>query len=90
MYGLAASTAGVSLVGLTQPSEAKIVYMPTHVKVGANSTHLLDLNHNGSRDFVFVNNFSWMSTYEFTGTLGIQPIQQSNEIAAYSNYSARA
>jgi hypothetical protein len=90
MYALAASAAGASLLTFTQTADAKIVYTPAHVKMGANSTHFLDLNHDGIKDFAFVNNFSWLSTFEYAGTLGIQPIRQSNEIAAYSNYSARA
>ena len=48
-YALAAGAAGVGLLGLTQPSEAKIVYTPTHSRVG--QALPVDLNHDGIVDF---------------------------------------
>lgn len=50
-YALAASAAGVSLVALAQPSQAKIVYTPAHVKINLqNLLYPLDLNHDGFVD----------------------------------------
>src|SRR5215471_18178165 len=49
-YALAAGAAGVSMLALTQPAEAKIVYTATH-KVLVRGSILLDLNHDGIRDF---------------------------------------
>ena len=51
MYALAASAAGVSLLALAQPSEAKIVYTHAHVVISAgDSNYKLDLNHDGITD----------------------------------------
>jgi hypothetical protein len=43
MYALAAGAAGVSLLALAQPSEAKIVYRPTLVNIPPNTSYKLDL-----------------------------------------------
>jgi hypothetical protein len=51
MYALAASAAGVGMLALTQPAEAKIVYTKTHHVIGRNSSFALDLNHDGTIDF---------------------------------------
>jgi hypothetical protein len=52
LYALAASAAGVGLLALAPPCEAKIVYTKTHHIVGSNSIFPLDLNHDGTIDFV--------------------------------------
>jgi hypothetical protein len=41
-YALAAGAAGVSLLALAQPSEAKIVYRPTLVNISPNTSYKLD------------------------------------------------
>jgi hypothetical protein len=51
MYALAAGAAGVSLVALSHPSEAKIVYTPAHVKLAPNESYGIDFDHNGTPDF---------------------------------------
>ena len=50
-YALAASAAGVSLLALAQPSEARIVYTPTHHVIKPGHHYDLDLNHDGNSDF---------------------------------------
>jgi hypothetical protein len=60
MYALAASAAGVSMLVLTQPSEAKIVYTATHRVILPAKVYDLDLTHDGTTDFTLVNHF--MST----------------------------
>jgi hypothetical protein len=50
MYALAAVVAVVSVLALTQPSAAKIVYRPANVVI-ADSTYNLDLNNDGIADF---------------------------------------
>jgi hypothetical protein len=87
-YSLAASAAGAGLLAWGQPAEARIVYTPAHVRMGANSTHFLDLNHDGIKDFRFVNNFSRMSTFEYAGTLSIAPVHQFDQVAGYRSASA--
>lgn len=55
-YALAASAAGVGVLALGQPSEAKIVYTPTSVTiVGPNGIYNLDLNNDGQIDFTIRN-----------------------------------
>jgi len=53
MYALAANAAGVSLLALSQPAEAKIVYTPADKWLPLNQTFYLDLNHDGVDDFRF-------------------------------------
>jgi hypothetical protein len=49
-YALAASAAGVGVLALALPAEAKIVYTKADVVIDFNS-YLLDLNHDGVNDF---------------------------------------
>jgi hypothetical protein len=58
MYALAASAAGVSVLALAQPAEAKIVYTKTHHVIGPDGTYHLSLNHKGT-DFVIYEQGSW-------------------------------
>src|SRR5271169_4356752 len=52
MYALTASAAGVSLLALAQPSEARIVYTKTHQVIGRNGVYPIDLNQDGVIDFL--------------------------------------
>jgi hypothetical protein len=54
-YALAASASGVSLLALSQPSEAKIIYTKAHQDIGFNGVYGVDLNHDGTIDFVIRN-----------------------------------
>jgi hypothetical protein len=49
MYALVAGAAGVGMLALAQPAEAKIVYTPAHAKVIGPLP--VDLNHDGIVDF---------------------------------------
>jgi hypothetical protein len=66
MYALAASAAGVGMLGLAQPSEAKIVYTKAHQVIGTNGVYNLDFNHDGVVDFLILE--SGYAT--FNGTRG--------------------
>jgi len=59
MYALAASAAGVGLLSVAKPVDARIVYTPSHTKIPVdnNASVLLDLNHDGIADFSFRNLF---------------------------------
>jgi hypothetical protein len=64
MYALAASAAGVGILALAQPSQAKIVYTPAHkvIPMCAGNPQLcfrLDLNHDHIVDFTIP--WSWFS-----------------------------
>ena len=82
-YALAASAAGVSMLALTQPGEAEIVYTPANVDIGPYSgTYALDLNGDGTTDFFIVDRCSGCdgsSSIEI-GSLLARPAQ-GNEIA---------
>jgi len=67
LYALAASAAGVSLLALTPPAQAKIVYTKTHQVIGYFGIYDLDLNHDGIVDFVIQQIGSGQSsTFVFT------------------------
>ena len=53
-YAVSASAAGVSLLAMVRPAEAKIVYTPAHKKLPLNRDFSLDLNHDGISDFKFL------------------------------------
>jgi len=69
MYAISATAAGVSLLALAQPADAKIVYTPTHVVISPYGVHLydLDLSHNGETDFVLQTKF-YSTTNQSAGT----------------------
>ena len=50
-YALAASAAGVSVLALAPPSEARVIYTRAHAHIGPHDTLRLDLNHDGIADF---------------------------------------
>jgi|SRR5580704_15153467 hypothetical protein len=54
-YTAAAAAAGVGLLALTQPSQAKVIYTPAHQTITKNSTFSLDLNADGVSDFAVSN-----------------------------------
>jgi hypothetical protein len=51
-YALAAGAAGVSLLALTQPAEAKVIYTKIHQVIGPNGIYALDFNHDGTIDLL--------------------------------------
>jgi hypothetical protein len=51
-YALAASAAGAGMLALAMPAEARIVYTKTHHAIIAGYPYEIDLNHDGTRDFV--------------------------------------
>jgi len=55
-YGVAAVAAGVGLLALTPPAEAKVIYTPAHVKILDSSFYLV-LNREGIPDFVISNRY---------------------------------
>jgi hypothetical protein len=80
-YALAASAAGVGVLALTQPAEAKVVYTPAHHVINANQTYRLDLNHDGTPDFELKNFFNTFSGNS-AGSLRIVPHTSANEVWA--------
>jgi hypothetical protein len=58
-YTLAASAAGVCMVALAPPSEAKIIYTKTHQVIGWNGIYALDVNGDGEFDFIISQWYSY-------------------------------
>jgi hypothetical protein len=78
-YVLAATAAGVGMLGSSQLSQAKIVYTKAHRQIAPNRILKLDLNHDGVADFVFKDTFSTTSFGAF-GRLTVNPAQRKNHV----------
>lgn len=76
MYALAASAAGVSVLALASPTQAKIVFTPTHIKITPNHKLVLDLNHDGVKDFELVDSGAGSSDF-----LEMNALQAGNALA---------
>jgi len=88
-YVLAASAAGVSVLALTMPAEAKIVYTATHkIITGPVNSYNLDLNHDGITDFILTESYSCDSGCAYD--LGGFGARSNNGIAVGARYRARA
>jgi len=78
MYALAAGAAGVGMLALAQPAEAKIVYTPANIHIVFNQGNVfLDLNHDGVNDFAFYGH-SARTTSGFSAFLDGGPAQPRN------------
>jgi len=78
LYTLRATAAGVGVLALAQPVEAKIVYTKADVRiytVGAfHHSHIpLDLNHDGKTDFMFVTTNTITGTNSW-GRVNLRPV----------------
>lgn len=63
MYALAASAAGVGVLALAQPVDAKVIYTDSgSISIRWNHTYLLDLNHDGKTDFTIYNNLFYVTS----------------------------
>jgi hypothetical protein len=50
-FAIATILAGVGLLALARPAAARIVYTPTDITIGFNSSYYLDVNNDGVTDF---------------------------------------
>jgi hypothetical protein len=67
-YALAAGAAGVGMLALAHPAEAKIVYTPAHHKLSNGGRLPIDLNHDDVADFVIaIKSMYWNSMCTFCG-----------------------
>jgi hypothetical protein len=71
MYALAASAAGVGMLALAQPAEAKIVHTSIHKTIRMHQHYTLDLNHDGISDFTIQLTTSRSSSHFSFTTLGV-------------------
>jgi len=92
MYALAAGAAGVSVLALAPPADAKIIYTPAHVSIlGPRGLYKLDLNHDGITDFSIANTTNFNTDQAFWDLLARSP--QGNEIVGtfvYRGFPASA
>jgi len=76
VYALVAGAAGVSLIALAHPAEAKIVYTPANVPI--TGIYNLDLNHDGITDFT-INFRKYHTTSVRTSSLYCSAPNQTNQ-----------
>jgi hypothetical protein len=80
-YALAAGAAGLGLLALAPPAEAKIVYTPANVPLMNKGQVFFDLNHDGINDFSFYGrSISHRSVSTFFFRMTASPAQQANAI----------
>ena len=58
-YALAAAAAGVGVLALAQPSEAEIIYTPTHRVIGDGNSYKLDFTGHGTTDLTIQNEYNY-------------------------------
>lgn len=69
-YALAAGAAGASVLAAAAPARAQIVYTPAHINIAPGSSYGLDLNHDGSLDFLLTDSITARGTL---GALVVAP-----------------
>jgi hypothetical protein len=79
-YALAATAAGVGMLGSSQLSQAEIVYTKAHRQIAPNSILKLDLNHDGAADFILKDIFSTTQSAGVFGRLIAIPAQKKNHV----------
>jgi hypothetical protein len=89
MYALAASAAGVSAMATVPPSQAEIIYTPTHQVTAPHKVLWIDLNHDGIKDFAIVTYYVGGSGFF---TVGLDVYQyyrgRSNRVVGQGYYAA--
>jgi hypothetical protein len=80
MYAVAGSAAGVGVLALAQPAEAKIVYTKANVTIGHNGAlhYQLDLNHDGVKDFGF--SYPGTSSDPHAAALVVNPLGKGSKV----------
>ena len=97
-YAAAASAAGVSLLAVAQPAEAKIIFTPANIPITINGPVVsIDLNHDGIPDFSFYNASGMVAARRRTGerpplgfnfqVLYVLPAQPGNQIGAITSFT---
>jgi hypothetical protein len=82
-YAAAASSAGVAVLALACPADARIIYTRANEQIFPNKLFPLDLNHDTKKDFTFVDSHGSTSFGGGLGVLTIFPNQSANEIWGY-------
>jgi hypothetical protein len=77
MYSLGATAAGVGMLALSPPAEAKIIYTPANQTIDLNHPFALDLNHDGTKDFRFSVAYASTPSFFYQG-LDVAGMQSGN------------
>ena len=90
-YALSAGAAGVSVLALAQPSEARIIYTRTHHVIGNGDSYKLDFNLDGIAELTFQNKFvqtcsTSCSSYEML----VAKLARHNQVVYNAEYGAVA
>jgi len=88
MYELAASAAGVGLLALAQPAEAKIVYTKTHLVIAGAERYNLDLNRDKITDFSVVNFYTTTCPDSCVQVLYLKPAAGNSEVESVKHFAA--
>lgn len=83
-YALAASAAGVGVLALARPTEAKIVYTPTNLQCPCN----IDLNNDGTNDFAIGYSSGAVRPDESFGTYTARGLNKGNRIWGVRRHGA--
>jgi len=90
-YASAASAAGVGILALASPAEAKIVYTPAQIEIAPRTMVGLDLNHDGVNDFTLTNVYAKHDgTTRGRGgdSFRVLPSNKKNAVWGISNYAS--
>jgi hypothetical protein len=85
-YALVAGAAGVSLLAMIQPAEAEVVFTPTNKVLPNNLGLLIDLNHDGTRDFELVE--GTFQYHSWWNDLDIRPHAENGIMESSKGYAA--
>jgi len=85
-YALAASAAGVGILALAQPAEAKIVYTKTHLVIAGGERYNLDLNRDKITDFSVVNFFTTTCPDSCVQLLYLKPPAGNSEVGYVNSF----
>jgi len=86
MYELAASAAGVGLLALAQPAEARIVYTKTHLVIAGAERYNLDLNRDKITDFSVVNFFTTTCPDSCVQVLYLKPAAGNSQVGSVKSF----
>jgi hypothetical protein len=86
-YAAAAGAAGVSLLALSSSAQAKVIYTKAHQVISPNTSFNLDLNHDGTTDFVIANK-SYTTNYGSLDRVYLNPPLANSFIGASVGASA--
>ena len=85
-YALAASAAGVGVLALAQPAEARIVYTKTYLVIAGAERYNLDLNHDKITDFSVVNFFTTTCPDSCVQVLYLKPAAGNSEVGSIKSF----